>query len=411
MRKLLTIFSVTILLLLVSIGNAEDLTIYGPTKASDHLWHIAQTVRPNREVSKQQTMVAIFNANPQAFSSNNVNGLRAGYRLTIPTLAQIKAIPALSALIEISAQNSAWINRVNFDASALKQVSKSPPFGTLRGAKTVAGRQVHTVFSLPDPTTTEVLPLTFSPSEILAQPLSFIETLLSEQANLPIDQTQKPFTKVHTLPPSADFSLPPSSYITAATAEKMIKNGIATHISNLTQKLDNFLIQFNQDHKLTQQRLDIIADEHVAMKNQIASLDKQMQQLRENYLQYSTPIFRRSAFSDYGIWIMGSSVLACLLVLIFTTSRRRQVSIRVKESAKGAVPTLSDTIEAIEDEYDYLGSQEGIAAKLDLARAYIDMGDTTQASHVLKEVIAHGNEEQRFTARKILSDLTTDTVH
>jgi FimV-like protein len=199
----------------------------------------------------------------------------------------------------------------------------------------------------------------------------------------------------------------PEAFITAAAAEKMIEKEFATHIANLRQKIDDALRRFNQADKHTQQRLDIIADEHVAMKNQIASLDKQMQQLRENYLQYSTPILHRSAFSDYGIWIMGSSVLACLLVLIFTTSRRRQLSIRLKKNTA----TLDEDIEAIEDEYDYLGSQEGIAAKLDLARAYIDMGDTVQASQVLNEVIAHGNDEQRYTARKILSELSQDTVH
>ena len=214
----------------------------------------------------------------------------------------------------------------------------------------------------------------------------------------------------------AHASVLSSGFITAATAETLIKNGIATHINNLTQKLDDFLIRFNQLDQYVKQRLDVIEDEHVAMKNQIASLDKQMQQLRENYLQYSTPVVHRSAFSEYGIWIMGSSVLACLLVLIYTLSRRRRVPeplpmrITPRDAAKAMLSEAID-IEIIEDEYDYLGSREGISAKLDLARAYVDMGDTSQASQVLNEVIAHGNDEQRYTARKILADIIQDTVH
>jgi FimV-like protein len=94
LRKLLTIFTVTTLLLAVSICNlADDSQTYGPTTENDHLWYIAQQVRPSRDVSKQQTMVAILKANPDAFISNNVNGLRAGYHLKIPNAADIKAIP------------------------------------------------------------------------------------------------------------------------------------------------------------------------------------------------------------------------------------------------------------------------------------------------------------------------------
>ena len=139
-----------------------------------------------------------------------------------------------------------------------------------------------------------------------------------------------------------------------------------------------------------------------------------MQQLRENYLDYSTPIIHRSAFSEYGFWIMGGSVLACLLVLIFTLSRRRPLPAVSPTQTTSSTPLKSNVAEEtdeIEDEYDYLGSREGVAAKLDLARAYIDMGDTAQASLVLHEVIAQGSDEQRFAARQILSHITQDTVH
>jgi pilus assembly protein FimV len=39
---------------------------------------------------------------------------------------------------------------------------------------------------------------------------------------------------------------------------------------------------------------------------------------------------------------------------------------------------------------------------MDLARAYISMGDKEAARVILEEVLAHGNDEQQTEARKML---------
>ncbi|MBX9586874.1 MAG: hypothetical protein K2X50_06410 [Gammaproteobacteria bacterium] len=457
LRKLLTILAVTTVLLAVSICNlANDTQTYGPTTADDHLWYIAQKTRPNRDISKQQMMIALLKANPEAFADNNVNGLRAGQHLRIPTLEVIKAISPVTALLQISAQNLKWLNKIDFEQPTRADGSKAPPFGTIKHARDPESIQIHQTFSNPTTETAQAQNTTTleSNSVTVTQPIVSKEISLPPQQRLlnelvPSISLNDPFTDIlqAALPsnnlstpfkPIISFNVPiiqaltsalqarqetktaisPNGIITAITAETLIKNGIATHISNLTQQVDNFIIRFNDLDKYTRERLDIIEDEHVAMKNQIASLDKQLKQLKENYLQYSTPVFHHSAFSDYGIWIMGSSVLACLLVLIFTVSRKRRShdDVTKKISAtitkKKSLPEEEvEIVEVIEDEYDYLGSQEGVAAKLDLARAYIDMGDSSQAAHVLNEVITHGNEEQRYKARKILADIIQDTVH
>lgn len=52
-----------------------------------------------------------------------------------------------------------------------------------------------------------------------------------------------------------------------------------------------------------------------------------------------------------------------------------------------------------------LMGEDAVATKLDLARAYMDMGDPDGARSMLEEVISEGNEEQKGEARKLLSDL------
>jgi pilus assembly protein FimV len=46
-----------------------------------------------------------------------------------------------------------------------------------------------------------------------------------------------------------------------------------------------------------------------------------------------------------------------------------------------------------------------VDTKLDLARAYLDMGDAEGARLMLDEVLAEGSQMQKDTARRILNDI------
>ncbi|MDX1500094.1 MAG: FimV/HubP family polar landmark protein, partial [Woeseiaceae bacterium] len=71
------------------------------------LWGIAQRVRPDSRLSMNQTMLAIFEANPEAFGGN-INVLRAGSTLRIPSADRIFNISRGDALDEVRRQHSAW---------------------------------------------------------------------------------------------------------------------------------------------------------------------------------------------------------------------------------------------------------------------------------------------------------------
>lgn len=55
------------------------------------------------------------------------------------------------------------------------------------------------------------------------------------------------------------------------------------------------------------------------------------------------------------------------------------------------------------DDLDFLAEADEAATKLDLARAYIDMGDMTGARDILSEVVSEGTNEQRKEAEDLLS--------
>jgi pilus assembly protein FimV len=61
---------------------------------------------------------------------------------------------------------------------------------------------------------------------------------------------------------------------------------------------------------------------------------------------------------------------------------------------------------ALDEEFDFLADADEAATKLDLARAYIDMGDKEGAKDILQEVIEEGQDAQKSEARKLLAGIS-----
>jgi pilus assembly protein FimV len=89
---------------------------YGPVRNGETLWPIAQALKP-AGITTRQMAIALLRANPQAFVDNDINRLRAGATLTIPSRSVIEELDAAAARAEFNAQISA-------------QRRKSPPVAT-----------------------------------------------------------------------------------------------------------------------------------------------------------------------------------------------------------------------------------------------------------------------------------------
>jgi pilus assembly protein FimV len=76
-------------------------------RPNDTLWQIASSVNPGSRSEVNRAMVAIYQANPQAFGGN-INVLRAGSDLTIPSSGDISGIPASEAAAEVARQYQMW---------------------------------------------------------------------------------------------------------------------------------------------------------------------------------------------------------------------------------------------------------------------------------------------------------------
>ena len=80
-------------------------------RTNDTLWDIALKTRPESSVSVNQMMMALLKENGSAFIRNNINGLKAGQTLSIPSAGEIKQLTQAQALAAVREQNNLWKNR------------------------------------------------------------------------------------------------------------------------------------------------------------------------------------------------------------------------------------------------------------------------------------------------------------
>lgn len=84
---------------------------------NDTLSKIASAANPGPRRVSNQTMIALFRANPQAFSGNNINRLLAGSVLRIPEMSEIEAISTDEADAEVARQTAEWSGGVVADTT------------------------------------------------------------------------------------------------------------------------------------------------------------------------------------------------------------------------------------------------------------------------------------------------------
>ena len=79
---------------------------YGPVAEDETLWEIALRVRPDRSQSVQQTMLAIQRINPDAFIDGNINRLKKGSVLRVPSSQDISGLSLERAIEVVAEQNT-----------------------------------------------------------------------------------------------------------------------------------------------------------------------------------------------------------------------------------------------------------------------------------------------------------------
>ena len=94
-------------------ARAQSLDVDRMTQSGDTLWKIALAARPDRSTSVQAMMLAIQSRNPDAFMNQNINRLKAGYVLVMPDQDDLNRISFESAVAEVASQNTKQMQPVS----------------------------------------------------------------------------------------------------------------------------------------------------------------------------------------------------------------------------------------------------------------------------------------------------------
>lgn len=84
---------------------------YGPVRRGESLWAIAENLKPDPAITTEQMAMALFKANPEAFSDANINALKTGAILRIPTREALIELSPSQARREFQQQCKTWLAR------------------------------------------------------------------------------------------------------------------------------------------------------------------------------------------------------------------------------------------------------------------------------------------------------------
>lgn len=97
---------------------------YGPVQSNETLWEIADSLRSDG-ISIHQMMMALYKANPDAFLHNNINLLKKGRVLQVPSAEEITGINQKQAVTEFQQQTEAWMSNADQAAATAPEAEQT----------------------------------------------------------------------------------------------------------------------------------------------------------------------------------------------------------------------------------------------------------------------------------------------
>lgn len=423
---------------------------YGPVRSGETLWRIASDWSRGSGMDINRVMIAIQRENPDAFLRENINLLKRGAILRMPSMADVQGIPAATAFREVVSQQEA------FSGPAAPATVASPATPLL--AEQSAAIDLSPRVPAPAAVEPAAADAAFSAdatatadeatgSEPLAEPAPELAAEIAEDVVAEAIEEAAPQDLLELVPPSADSELD-STYGFEEGAE-----GVGASVQALREELarkEEELVSQQQQNTYLEDRIrELEAQMASAAEEGVADADLANMEDRLREQRQAAPAERSAAdrpwYARMTVWLLGLLVLVAALVGWLVSRRGRAESAPagaaadslrdIKSEAEDVLRVLADdTVQqpAAEDDDEaddtrvMAGERKAPARvrradedaelldedssdpeiQLDLARAYISMGDREAARVILDEVVNNGSEGQQEEARKMLDLLT-----
>jgi pilus assembly protein FimV len=410
---------------------------YGPVQSGDTLWEIASGWSGRQGRGINRVMIAIQRENPNAFLNGNINLLKRGAILRMPAPGDIENISSSTANREVVTQQEQFQARrtaataaspatpLLIDESAAPPAPAEPPAEVTREAPADRADSESTAVAELDPGTDEAA--AEQPVDAAAE--------VAEQAR---DQLELVPPSAGDLLESVDVPGQVAGDEAAAPAQQLRESLARTEEELINQRQQNeYLEERIRELESRLQEAEAKAVEDADLANMEDRLRVQREAAAADGAEpwYSRPL----------TWLVVVLALAAGL-LVWWFSRRGRAAVfesapvdtadslqEIRGEAEEVLRTLDEepSVEPAEQETPEaepaadsgdtvvrFPAGEGDAElldeessdpeiQLDLARAYISMGDKEAARIILEEVISNGSEEQQAEARKMLDVLAS----
>ena len=415
---------------------------YGPVRSGQTLWGIAQEWSRGSGLGINQVMIAIQRENPEAFLNNNINLLKRGAILRMPESAQIEQISAATAYAEVVTQAEEF--RGEKDSSSV--ASSATPLLSDERADTMDEDGGVTEFEIePAAPMAEEVAATDEPP-VADEPTAEVDAAVDEAAGT--DESQD---LLELVPPSADSELDSGYGFEEADQPIEAEANVQALRENLARTEEELVNQQQQNEYLQERIRELESQVESAGDGRVADADlaNMEDRLRTERQAVQRPAERESPwYSRLSFWLIGLLVVAAVFAGWLLSRRGRAVDEReaAEESLRDIKSEAEDVLRVLAE--DGKKADDGAAGEeaqpepdsepedsaeiaepgpkpvhsegeaelldedssdpeiqLDLARAYISMGDKEAARVILEEVVGNGTEEQQAEARKMLEIL------
>jgi pilus assembly protein FimV len=397
-----------------------------------------------------KVMIAIQRENPDAFLRGNINLLKRGAILRMPRAEDVRNISTASAVSEVSTQTA--------------QFQGSKTSATMASPSTPLLADDSESFAEPEPVQPASAPAESPAAEIVEEPVEaeaeLAETITEET---PAEPQQEPLAVVEPepqvqdqlelVPPSEESDLDSAYGFEEADDDPADASVSASVLREDLARTEEELITQQQQNEYLEERIreleaQLVDAEQANVEDaDMANMEERLRQERQQ--QAASQQADGPWYSKFSVWLIGLLVLAAAVAGWLLSRRGRADEFasdissdeeqlkEIKDEAEEVLRVLEEPDEpadeqAADEQTEEIG-EEAAAKKpgaksfdadeddaeildeessdpeiqLDLARAYLSMGDKEAARVILEEVQNNGNETQRDEARKMLDLLVS----
>jgi len=406
---------------------------YGPVSNGETLWGIALNWSRGTGLDPNKVMIAIQRENPGAFLRGNINLLKRGAILRMPRADEVNAISMATAISEVTEQTEEFRGR-----KAAEPVAS--PYTPLLAAEAAP---LEVVAEPEEAQADEIDAVEIDVVETDAIAADAVETDVVADVDLALEQPEVQ-DQLELVPPSEESDLDSAhGFEETEDGSADASVSVSTLRQDLARSEEDLITQQQENEYLAERIKELETQLLAAEENKVtdANLANMEARLREERLAAAASARQADDtpwYSRLSGWLIGLLVLVVAVVAWLLKRRKDGAEFdlgaeedqlrEIKGEAEEVLRVLEDSEDdatgdddaessgddaedkhvvqefgATGDEAELLDEESSDPEiQLDLARAYISMGDKEAARVILDEVESNGSDEQREEAKKML---------